>query len=145
MYLYRLFVSRSSDNHLLEKHRSKRNSSALVELILELYPVKAQSMERALQQVHTHEYAYSCAHKHEETEEENDDISGLETSHKTVIEKHFGQLRMGKTKSPKSQITSSIRYCSKDKFNCLDQLVDHNFAKTVCTVASLAAKTSYDV
>jgi hypothetical protein len=124
----------SSNDHLFENHWCEWNSSALEELVLELDPVQTQSVKRTLEQVHAHQHTEGCAHEYEESEVENDYVATLEAWHETVIEEHLGQLRMGKTKGPKSQITGSVRDCSKNELDGLDQLMNHIFAETMSCV-----------
>lgn len=69
----------------------------------------------------------------------------MEAGYKTVVEEHLSQLRMGKTKCPKSQITSSVRDCSKHEFDSLDQLVNHVLPEAVCTMTSLVAEAGDNV
>ena len=49
--------------HELERERSVKVARTLEELVLELYPVEAESVQEALENIHHHQHAKSYSHE----------------------------------------------------------------------------------
>ena len=106
----------------------------LEELVLELDPVQTQGVQRALEQVHTHQHKDRRTHEHEEAEEQSQHGATLEAWNETVVEEHFRQLRVGKRQSPKTQVGGSVRNGTKHELDRLNQLVNHHLAELMAVV-----------
>jgi len=113
---------------------------SLEELVLELNPMESDGMETTLHDIHHHEYSHSNTPEGEPQNEGSENClpegvgtitSGLPCYRESLLNEHSTQLRMGKRKSPKSEVRGGVRHRSENKLNCLDHLMDEQSSERV--------------
>merc|ERR1711920_1025544 len=95
----------------------------VVELALEFDPMKTESMQEALQYVHSKKHTTRDAEPNCEQEVQSNTIHRevhLQTHGQCLLEEHQGQLLMSKRQSPNTKVRRGMRHGSQDEFNSLD-------------------------
>jgi hypothetical protein len=112
---------------------SKLVALALVELVLELDPMKTECMQEAFHHVHGHQDSHSEGNPEEvsypHTKEGASYRMSFEGRHNGVFKEDSRQLTMSKGEGPQTQIGSSIGDGTQDELNGLDQLVDKDIGE----------------
>ena len=102
--------------HLLSKDCLKRErretvACTLEELVLELDPMKSESVKEALKGVHTHKHSESEREERKEQEEEKDAACGscgFEGNFQNLLKEDCCKLGVGETQGPESEVRSRI-------------------------------------
>ena len=124
---------------------------ALEELVLELNPVKTESVQHALQGIHAHQHEEGHPPEDGPANDAADDGCSIAriSYHDALegqVEEHLSQLGVGKRQSPQSEVGGSVGHSSQHELNGLDQLMNKHLAEVVgVTLSSQALESFLDV
>ncbi len=110
----------------LEPERLELIAPALIELVLELNPMKSKRVQEALHSVHTEEDAHCGGGPSRVAHDNSQCISfdnGMLDGH---FKEHFGQLPVRQGKRPQTQVRGRVRNSTDSKLDCLYHLVDEH-------------------
>lgn len=116
------------------------NTTTFEEFALKLNPMKSQSVKTALKKIHAHQDAESCKNKYKETQVEHNVAPTHQSRIEAHVEEHLSQLRVSQRKGPQSQVRSSIRHCTKHKFNSFNHLVNHQLTKLIAMFFNVSSR-----
>mmetsp|Transcript_8920 Transcript_8920/g.17665 ORF Transcript_8920/g.17665 Transcript_8920/m.17665 type:complete len:96 (-) Transcript_8920:1356-1643(-) len=93
------------------------------EFILELNPMKTESVKEALKDIHTKKYAESSSCKNSIPNEGSKPVD-IKSRKDGLLPEHSSELGVSQGKGPKTEVRSSVGNHTENKLNSLDGLMD---------------------
>jgi len=100
--------------------------------------VKAQCVQTAFKQIHSHEHTDRCKHEHVESEEQAHEVAANKAGAEAHVEEHLGQLAVCQRQSPQTQVGGRVGNGTEHELNRLNALVNEQFTERVGGMTEIA-------
>lgn len=95
----------------------------LVELVLELHPVKTQGVEEALENVHAEDDAEGHPGEDGEADEDGERVARLNSRKHRLLPENGGELRVGQRQGPEAEVRGRVGDHAQHELDRLDGLI----------------------